>query len=202
MYLQVVKYLSHVHPMHRTIYLTRHGQSTYNLQKKIGGNPGLTPAGEQYATWLGQWVPKEVWPEPLQQQRSGVQSGYSLASPASGRGPNGSGGSSIWSSMNASESVSGDKLRPARLWTSTLKRTIDTARHIPHPDIRLENGAMWQQMAPRVYRNLDEIFAGEYEGLTYKEVEEQYEVEAGLRKMDKLGYRYPRGESYLDLIAR
>jgi 6-phosphofructo-2-kinase/fructose-2,6-biphosphatase 2 len=26
--------------------------------------------------------------------------------------------------------------------------------------------------------------------------------EASLRKMDKIGYRYPRGESYFDLIAR
>ena len=29
---------------------------------------------------------------------------------------------------------------------------------------------VWEQMSPRVYRNLDEIFAGEYEGKTYAEV--------------------------------
>tara|TARA_B100000787_G_scaffold98880_1_gene72940 strand:+ start:384 stop:494 length:111 start_codon:yes stop_codon:yes gene_type:complete len=28
-------------------------------------------------------------------------------------------------------------------------------------------------MSPRVYRNLDEIFAGEYEGLTYEEIKKK-----------------------------
>jgi broad specificity phosphatase PhoE len=53
-----------------------------------------------------------------------------------------------------------------------------------------------------VLRNLDEIFAGEYEGMTYSEIEKRQPDEASLRKMDKIGYRYPRGESYFDLIAR
>ncbi|CAE7567259.1 FKFBP [Symbiodinium microadriaticum] len=34
------------------------------------------------------------------------------------------------------------------------------------------------------------------------EIEEQYPQEFELRKHDKLAYRYPRGESYLDVIAR
>jgi len=33
-------------------------------------------------------------------------------------------------------------------------------------------------------------------------VEERFPKEAALRKKDKLSYRYPRGESYLDVIAR
>ena len=53
-----------------------------------------------------------------------------------------------------------------------------------------------------MYRNLDGIFAGDCEGLTYEEIERTHGDEARLRKRDKLGYRYPRGESYLDLIAR
>lgn len=57
-------------------------------------------------------------------------------------------------------------------------------------------------MSHRVYRSLDEIFAGEYEGLTYEEVAERHKDEAFLRKKDKIGYRYPKGESYLDLVAR
>ena len=40
-----------------TVYLSRHGQSLYNVEKKIGGNPGITEAGEQYAKWLGKVVP-------------------------------------------------------------------------------------------------------------------------------------------------
>jgi hypothetical protein len=57
-------------------------------------------------------------------------------------------------------------------------------------------------MAPRVYRNLDEIFAGEYEGMTYQDIKATFPDEAQMRSMDKIGYRYPRGESYLDLLSR
>jgi broad specificity phosphatase PhoE len=49
---------------------------------------------------------------------------------------------------------------------------------------------------------LDEINAGICDGLTYAELDEKYPVDANERKTDKLTYRYPRGESYLDLIHR
>lgn len=48
----------------------------------------------------------------------------------------------------------------------------------------------------------DEIFAGEYEGMTYEDIKRLQPDEAALRSMDKIGYRYPRGESYFDLLAR
>ncbi len=38
--------------------------------------------------------------------------------------------------------------------------------------------------------------------MTYEEIAEEHPTEAKLRKADKFGYRYPRGESYTDLIAR
>lgn len=38
--------------------------------------------------------------------------------------------------------------------------------------------------------------------MTYEEIEEHFPEEFELRKVDKLAYRYPRGESYLDVIAR
>lgn len=90
---------------------------------------------------------------------------------------------------------------PARLWTSTLKRTRNTARHITQPTI-IVDGYPWTQMKPRVWSNLDEIYAGACDGLTYEEIKEKFPKEAGLRKKDKLTYRYPRGESYLDVIQR
>ena len=61
---------------------------------------------------------------------------------------------------------------------------------------------MWEQMSPRVYRNLDEIFAGEYEGMRYEDIKRLRPDEASLRAMDKIGYRYPRGESYFDILSR
>ena len=38
--------------------------------------------------------------------------------------------------------------------------------------------------------------------MTYEQIEEHYPEEFKLRQSDKLAYRYPRGESYLDVIAR
>lgn len=40
------------------------------------------------------------------------------------------------------------------------------------------------------------------EGLTYEEIQEKYPHEFAWRDQDKLKYRYPHGESYLDLLQR
>jgi len=97
---------------------------------------------------------------------------------------------------------------PGRLWTSTMVRTRQTATYIEQPTILLEDKVdpsikyEWRQMRPRVWHNLDELFAGQFDGFTYEEIEEQFPDEFHRRKVDKLAYRYPRGESYLDVIAR
>ena len=57
-------------------------------------------------------------------------------------------------------------------------------------------------MSRRELRNLDEIYAGVCDGMTYEEIEANYPEEFALRRENKLGYRYPRGESYLDVISR
>ncbi|KAI8473607.1 MAG: 6-phosphofructo-2-kinase-domain-containing protein [Monoraphidium minutum] len=77
---------------------------------------------------------------------------------------------------------------PVCVWTSTLQRTIRTARHLPFPKVR--------------WRALDEIDAGICDGMTYAQIAERYPEEYAARKADKLRYRYPRGESYLDMIQR
>lgn len=95
---------------------------------------------------------------------------------------------------------------PARLMTSSLRRTGQTASHIRHPKLELEHTYgrkhTWEQFQHKINRNLDEIYAGECEGLTYEDIKRLHPDEADLRKFDKLGYRYPRGESYYDIIAR
>lgn len=94
--------------------------------------------------------------------------------------------------------------RPARLWTSSLVRTVQTARHIPHPEITdPETGRKeWIQMDHRIYRNLDELYAGVCDGMTYEEIEQMYPEDFKRRQEDKFNYRYPRGESYLDILSR
>lgn len=39
-------------------------------------------------------------------------------------------------------------------------------------------------------------------GLTYEEIQERFPSEFAWRDQDKLKYRYPHGESYLDLLQR
>ena len=52
------------------------------------------------------------------------------------------------------------------------------------------------------WRALDEIYAGIFDGMTYEEIEAAAPAEFAARKKSKLAYRYPRGESYLDVITR
>lgn len=95
---------------------------------------------------------------------------------------------------------------PCRLWTSSLLRTRRTARHISTPVVSYttSDGAHldWVQMRPKAFRNLDELYAGLCDGMTYEEIADNYPDEAEARGADKFQYRYPRGESYTDLIAR
>lgn len=74
------------------------------------------------------------------------------------------------------------------VWTSTLTRTIETARALGRQSLAM--------------KALDEIDAGVCDGMTYAEVERKMPEEYAARKADKLGYRYPQGESYEDVIRR
>lgn len=79
--------------------------------------------------------------------------------------------------------------RTASIWTSTLQRTILSGRHVlGFPKVQ--------------WRALDEINAGVCDGMTYEEIKLHMPEEYNARKLDKLRYRYPRGESYLDVIQR
>ncbi len=74
------------------------------------------------------------------------------------------------------------------IWTSTLQRTMQTAEALNRPFLAL--------------KSLDEIDAGICDGMTYDEIRSQLPSEYAARCNDKLRYRYPRGESYEDVIQR
>jgi len=161
---RLIQFLSHLHMEPHAFYLSRHGQSEYNVLGKIGGDSGLSPLGDAYAKALAQFCQDEV--------------------------------------------TKNDE-RPARLWTSTLRRTRETARYIAHHSITIDydqddvdHAQEWVQLRPVAWSNLDELFAGVCDGMTYEEIEKHYPDEFRRRQKDKLAYRYPRGESYLDMIHR
>jgi len=53
---RIVYYLMNVHITPRTIYLSRHGESTFNLEGRLGGDPPLSDRGSRYATRLAEYV--------------------------------------------------------------------------------------------------------------------------------------------------
>ncbi|KAG6455099.1 hypothetical protein O3G_MSEX009020 [Manduca sexta] len=77
---------------------------------------------------------------------------------------------------------------PYTVWTSELRRTKQTAADIRAPK--------------RAVRALNELDAGICEGLTYEEMQERFPQEFAWRDQDKLHYRYPWGESYIDIMTR
>ncbi|KAJ3290121.1 Fructose-2,6-bisphosphatase [Borealophlyctis nickersoniae] len=74
------------------------------------------------------------------------------------------------------------------VWTSTLKRTIQTASGLEWPQVQ------WKQ--------LDELDSGVCDGMTYEEIEAKYPEDFRERDDDKFNYRYRSGESYRDLVQR
>ncbi|XP_039222008.1 6-phosphofructo-2-kinase/fructose-2,6-bisphosphatase 1 isoform X8 [Crotalus tigris] len=79
-------------------------------------------------------------------------------------------------------------IRDLKVWTSHMKRTIQTAEalHVPYEQ----------------WKALNEIDAGVCEEMTYEEIQASYPQEFALRDQDKYRYRYPKGESYEDLVQR
>lgn len=134
---RVVAYLMNLRSATRSIWLTRHGESLYNLERRIGGDAELSERGHRFAVALAELF-------------KGTQ-GLSV-------------------------------------WTSRLVRTIQTALPLG--------------IDPLSWRALDEIDAGICDGMTYHQIAETMPEEFAARQADKLRYRYPRGESYEDLVVR
>ncbi|PRP89620.1 hypothetical protein PROFUN_00884 [Planoprotostelium fungivorum] len=138
---RIIHFLMNLHITPRAIWLTRHGESEYNTQERIGGDSGLTHQGDEYAHALGDWV----------QNHDKHKDNFVV-------------------------------------WTSTMKRSIATAQYINNHKVNLQA--------------LDEIDAGICDGMTYDEIASAMPEEYAARAANKLRYRYPHGESYVDVIQR
>jgi broad specificity phosphatase PhoE len=138
---RIMFFLSNLHIAPRPILLTRHGESEYNVQGKIGGDSLLSPRGEAYALKLGPFM-ESLFPHDQE----------------------------------------------LLVWTSTLRRTQQTASTIGR-----------EIMA---WKALDEIDAGVCDGMTYEGIAASMPEEYAARAKNKFSYRYPRGESYQDIVHR
>lgn len=142
-YLQsrIVYYLMNLHINPQPIYLSRHGESQFNLTGKIGGDSDLSERGELFAHELPRLM------------------------------------SSI--TENVEELI---------IWTSTLRRTAQTALYFPNTKV--------------AWKALDELDSGVCDGMTYEEIEKRFPDDFRDRDNDKYSYRYKGGESYRDLVNR
>uniref|UniRef100_A0A3Q1H9U7 6-phosphofructo-2-kinase domain-containing protein n=1 Tax=Anabas testudineus TaxID=64144 RepID=A0A3Q1H9U7_ANATE len=84
--------------------------------------------------------------------------------------------------------IQDQNIKDLKVWTSQMKRTIQTAECL---------GVPYEQ-----WKSLNEIDAGVCEEMMYEEIQEHYPLEFALRDQDKYRYRYPKGESYEDLVQR
>ena len=74
------------------------------------------------------------------------------------------------------------------IWTSSLRRAVQTAAPLGR--------------TPWAWRALDEIDGGICDSMSHAQIQERLPEEYAARKRDKFTYRYPRGESYQDIILR
>lgn len=137
---RIAFYLMNLHITPRNIFFSRHGESQYNVEGKIGGDSDLSPRGWKYAHALPELVHDAVGDAPL------------------------------------------------TVWTSTLKRTAQTASGLPYPKL--------------AWKSLDELDAGVCDSMTYEEIEKYYPEDYASRDEDKFNYRYRGGESYRDVVVR
>ncbi|RDA91124.1 hypothetical protein CP533_0446 [Ophiocordyceps camponoti-saundersi (nom. inval.)] len=173
-------YLSSFNLAPRQIWMTRHGQSIDNELGKLGGNSPLTERGHCYGQALYRFITnkREQW---LMEQKSKIAQASFPPLPGDNTPP--------YPDMNQDLDE-----KNFCVWTSMLQRSVETAEYFDaDDDYDVKN---WEM--------LNELNAGEFEGMTYNEIATRYPEEFHRRSEDKLNYIYPGvgGEGYLQVISR
>ncbi|KEG06820.1 putative 6-phosphofructo-2-kinase/fructose-2,6-biphosphatase [Trypanosoma grayi] len=181
---RIVSYVMNLTQMkvQHPIYFTRHGESLYNLDDRIGGDPSLTAAGTKGAIELLGFLAslKENYTTKAQTSRQKeTLDGVSNAKGESRKSDD----------KNQTDS---DRQAVVEIWTSQLRRAIQTVE--PSETLLGIKTLRWS--------SLNEIHAGVCEDLTYAEVRDKYPLIDQFRRSNKYTFRYPEGESYQDLVMR
>ena len=133
---EIAEFLGSVNLAVKDVYITRHGETSFNLEDRIGGDSPLTGKGLEFAGRLKVFF----------------------------------------------------QGRDLVVFTSGKLRAVESAGPIEGMKLELEE--------------LNEISSGVCDGMSYGEIASRYPEICGSRKRDKFNFRYPRGESYRDLIQR
>ncbi|KAL1959989.1 hypothetical protein VTO42DRAFT_657 [Malbranchea cinnamomea] len=81
--------------------------------------------------------------------------------------------------------------RPLIVWTSTRRRTIETAKFLHQKGYKVRHRSQMSQLNPGVCEKMSE-----------RRIREEYPDEVAKHEMDPYHHRYPRAESYHDLAVR
>jgi len=176
----IASYLTTFNLAPRQIWITRHGESEDNKLGKLGGNSDLTTEGRNYGTVLYNFITHkhQEW---LVDQKNKQSTSKFPPLPGDITPP-------------YPENFGELDQKNFCVWTSMLKRSIQTAEDFEaDDDYDVKN---WEM--------LNELDAGDFEGLTYDEIERRFPHEHEKRSRDKLHYVYPGvgGEGYLQVISR
>ncbi|EGS23172.1 6-phosphofructo-2-kinase 1-like protein [Thermochaetoides thermophila DSM 1495] len=176
----IASYLTTFNLSPRQIWITRHGQSVDNQLHKLGGNSELTERGHYYGEALYRFIThkRKEW---LVEQKDKIAKANFPPQPGDYTPP-----------YPELDQELEDK--NFCVWTSMLKRSIETAEYFEADD----------DYDVKAWEMLNELNAGDFEGMTYEEIAEKYPEEYAKRNADKLGYVYPGvgGEGYLQVISR
>ena len=166
---QTVYYLLNFNLAPRQIWITRHGESIDNVNGRIGGDSDLSEKGIAYAKTLTEFIKnqRQAWDV---HQRDKARSTHFPPLPGDTTPPN-----PEYNHGNPDESGS---TKNFCVWTSMLKRSIQTAQFFDEDDYDTKQ-----------FKMLDELNAGTMEGLTYEEIRTKHEEDFRLRQKDKLHYR-------------
>ncbi len=140
----------------------------------------LSAAGDTYSALLAEWLAERV---PDCDPPSPTNGGGAHGGLGAGASPNAN-----EASHSASHSASASESMSVTVWTSTVKRAVQTAHYIARPKVKL--------------RQLDDMDKGDLEGMGLDELAQKQPDEYAALKHNPLTYRFPRGESYEDVIHR
>ena len=137
----------------RQIWITRHGESRDNVKGLIGGDSDLTETGRAYARALTAFMQdqRRVW-EVRQQDKA--LSTHFPPQPGDTTPPN-----PAYTSFDPAS-------KNFCVWTSMLKRSIQTAQYFDEEEFDVKQMKM-----------LDELNAGMMEGRTYENIKDQFSAE-------------------------
>ncbi|TGO41132.1 hypothetical protein BHYA_0026g00390 [Botrytis hyacinthi] len=82
-------------------------------------------------------------------------------------------------------------LKPLTVWSSTRKRTVETAEYLKGKGFRVRQRSQMSQLNPGICEKLSE-----------KAMKRLYPDEVRMHELDPYHHRYPRAESYHDLAVR